>query len=63
MARRKIPAGWYPDTRRRGQHRWFDGREWTEHTMPTSAVPGPPPPGPRPGRTRRGVVAGPPSVV
>ena len=24
-------AGWYPDPTGRHQHRYFDGREWTNH--------------------------------
>ncbi|MFC0712840.1 DUF2510 domain-containing protein [Cellulomonas biazotea] len=63
MRRRTTPAGWYPDSRTPGQRRWFDGRAWTDHVLPTSAVPGPPPPGPRAGRNRRGVVPAPPTVV
>ena len=25
------PAGWYPDTQQRGQQRYWDGTQWTEH--------------------------------
>jgi len=42
------PAGWYPDPSGRHQHRYFDGRQWTEHvadagrvgTAPVTAGPG-----------------------
>ncbi len=27
-----TPAAWYPDPQVPGQKRWWDGRQWTEHT-------------------------------
>ncbi|MQA79920.1 MAG: DUF2510 domain-containing protein [Streptosporangiales bacterium] len=41
------PAGWYPDPIRRHQHRYWDGRSWTEHVGSngaTSTDPMPPQP-------------------
>ena len=29
-----TPAGWYPDGQ--GSQRWWDGNQWTEHTMPAT---------------------------
>lgn len=35
-------AGWYPDSK--GQQRYWDGSQWTEHTAPGQAPAAPPPP-------------------
>lgn len=39
MSQQQPPAGWYPDTSRPGQQRWWDGTQWTTHTAPLG--PGP----------------------
>ena len=31
--RRPMNAGWYPDPRRRGRHRYFDGQSWTQYIV------------------------------
>lgn len=36
-----TPPGWYPDGQ--GGQRWWDGTQWTEHTMPTSPLAAPEP--------------------
>lgn len=35
----EYPAGWYPDPTRRHQHRYWDGRAWTEHVADNGATP------------------------
>ncbi|MGH3712500.1 MAG: DUF2510 domain-containing protein [Micromonosporaceae bacterium] len=40
----EYPAGWYPDPSRRHQHRYWDGRAWTEHVTDNSATPADPTP-------------------
>ena len=40
-----VPAGWYDDPEHAGQHRYWDGDQWTEHRAPKE----PPPAGGRPG--------------
>ncbi len=36
-----VDAGWYPDPQSTGSARWWDGQQWTDHTLPTAeAVPG-----------------------
>ena len=50
MSDAPTPPGWYPDPAGRFEHRWWDGRAWTEHvatagqqsTDAPSAPPGPP---------------------
>ncbi len=38
-----VDAGWYPDPRSTGSARWWDGQQWTDHTMPVAeAVSGSP---------------------
>ncbi|PCK24187.1 hypothetical protein CHR55_27255 [Rhodococcus qingshengii] len=32
-------AGWYPDQTDPGRVRWFDGKQWTDATLPNSAPP------------------------
>jgi hypothetical protein len=34
MAEGTAPAGWYPDTTKPGQQRYWDGKAWTEHVAP-----------------------------
>ena len=45
------PADWYPDPEDPGQHRYWDGTQWTEHRAPRAAPaePAAPPPAPTPG--------------
>ena len=31
--RRPMNAGWYPDPRRRGRDRYFDGQSWTQYIV------------------------------
>ena len=31
-----TPPGWYPDGQ--GGQRWWDGNQWTEHTLPPEHV-------------------------
>jgi len=33
------PPGWYPDARSPGQHRYWDGAQWTERVAPLAASP------------------------
>lgn len=33
MATEQPPAGWYPDSERPGQQRYWDGSSWTEHRI------------------------------
>ena len=42
------PADWYPDPEDPGQHRYWDGTQWTEHRAPRAApaAPAASPPGP-----------------
>ena len=47
MAEGTAPAGWYPDTTKPGQQRYWDGNAWTDHVAPltpTAPRPRPPPP-------------------
>jgi hypothetical protein len=37
------PAGWFPDTAKPNQLRYWDGINWTDHTAPTASVPTPSP--------------------
>lgn len=30
-----IPAGWYPDPQGAPTQRYWDGAQWTEHTVPS----------------------------
>ena len=32
------PAGWYPDLKLAGMHRWWDGQTWTEQVQPSHAI-------------------------
>jgi uncharacterized membrane protein len=38
----KPPAGWYPDSK--GNTRWWDGNQWTDHAPPPPPPPSEPPP-------------------
>lgn len=30
----RLPAGWYPDPSGGDHRRWWDGKDWTQHTAP-----------------------------
>lgn len=36
-----VPAGWYPDPADASRHRWWDGRDWSEHVVPRVSDAGP----------------------
>ena len=62
MAEGTAPAGWYPDTTKPGQQRYWDGNAWTDHVAPLTptapAAPAAPPaaaaPTPTPADAGRG---------
>lgn len=35
----QTPAGWFPDRQQPGKLRWWDGQQWTTHTMDTANEP------------------------
>lgn len=41
----EAPAGWYPDPLARSEHRYWDGRRWTQHAMRAGRVVADPLPG------------------
>lgn len=43
-----MNAGWYPDPNMPGQHRYWDGQQWTPHAQSIVPAPLPMPPAPLP---------------
>ena len=56
-----LPAGWYPDQQDIQLLRYWDGRQWTEHTHPPppERPVAPPPPPPQPGPPSRAYATSP----